>query len=208
MRESVNPPSHPYTVLSLPLLEGSRSTWPRLIATMSLTSRTEMHASFDPSRDQSNPAILPSPKFVSFRRGLWSSGWSQRLDAPPLYGRVEASIEVHESVVGPELTTKGIARHEVPALTDQDGQKPEGLIGQEHTVPVPRELARAQVQVELAEAHDLGGRVMACMSQGRTIVPDWPTAVFSRFSDGNQPPIIESVGTPAAASAIDQGGLS
>ena len=121
-------------------------------------------AVFPPSRLV--PVDRRDEPIASPRKCLDESRRSGRVpeDLPqPLDGRVQAVLEVHKGVVGPEFVSKRLPCDERAVLTDENRQQAERLIRQEHRVhTVPLELARTQVQDELPKADDVGSRRRLC----------------------------------------------
>jgi hypothetical protein len=86
------------------------------------------------------------------RRGGIAERFADALD-----GGIEACLEVHEGVVGPELLLKSLTRDQIAALGDERDEQAEWLIGKNYSVIAARQFARAQVECELAESNGICG---------------------------------------------------
>src|SRR6185295_13457736 len=70
----------------------------------------------------------------------------------PLDRAVEADVEVHERVAGPEGLADLLARHDLARPLQEEGEDLERLLLQPDLRPVLVELTRGRVELELSEA--------------------------------------------------------
>ena len=70
----------------------------------------------------------------------------------PLDRAVEADVEVHERVAGPEGLADLLARHDLARPLEEEGEDLEGLLLQPDLRPVLVELTRGRVELEASES--------------------------------------------------------
>jgi hypothetical protein len=77
-------------------------------------------------------------------------------------------LEVHERVIAPDLAAQILARDDGTRLSQEQSQDPEGLVGQEETIPLSNQLAGLQIQREVAEVENL--RPRRCERHGHLLL--------------------------------------